>query len=1025
MANTLQEGENDLVNVNYSDLLTKILEILQEPQRDSLVSRSNNNNGQRLLINIDKIADRVASLSIENPLGSDRSKAKSATVSFSKHREKDFIKQVQDIKKYLTHQIESILSNGEEQVSIEQYVRGFAKKLSDFNLKDKNKFGNVGFEYPFTTSYPDLQKQRLSLDRKTSVGKSPLLRAHKITITVNETSHFSERLQEGIKNFIEIQFDGSQQEDLNFILEDAINNPKSDFDNLQRLMKEEALGKLQREAKVRYLEYLKEQIGEHRDITYLEDLIRRLRLLEQYINDEDKEDGHYEVSYAGVSVNYRTLFSRAEAFQELPIIPIIEGCLGEIKDDVRGKQQFIFGIKLKLNGQVHTDNSQPAFEYHLDKLDTSSRDHQENIADPDRKEQFVRKVLKIALLYYFIFACDPSTEKKEGNRHKHDLDYDPIEKFDGQVLEILKGSDESKKASILRGIRKGLTSTNYEVEYKLDKLKNLLATTIKEKNSIKTRTYPFHISINRGILEDDFRAINEKSSFFKDSIGRDKKKSLKYISVEEANVNSNALCTLAGDIQINDLQYFDTTDREKFRMEYDDISNISTIPILVSPQDDRCQKIYDSERFKTYNLVCFFYDRARLLNSHFKDSSPSAFAYKFTFALLTYIVLTIIFESGKNNVFIPILRLQLTGKDNPSPEEEFMRSLFSVISHLLNEKNRSNCQGLNVSSSNSYKIKNALSSLYSILPKKFQFSDPKQAGTLEKLAIVIVSSRESDRSKKGDYKITNLMGEAIAIQRQPDNSIRLQSYGTFSGNYGSNDIYSHPDCLIDKFNLLYKHGYKNFLYIAKSPYSSTLNMTNTQEDKELFFMSKELIKAVKGNKEDIKIYPVFFDRYSALKIGTPGINSLYIQDITELTEIVKDPNKRSIVFFNLFNGITVAGADRYYNGVISYSTLLNIYENILEDGDIHLGLINDSTLKRDILNYLTLFHFSRYESSVGKVSLKLDPYQSIIGDKSVGKMSVFNQMQSKVNFNLLAFLTQVKKSLNVQPENEDVESCQS
>jgi hypothetical protein len=245
MANTLQEGENDLVNVDYSDLLTKILEILQEPQRDSLVSRSNNNNGQRLLINIDQIADRVASLSIENPLGSDRSKAKSATISFSKHRDKDFIKQVQDIKEYLTHEIESIISNGEEQVSIEQYVRGFAKKLSDFNLEDKNNFGKVvGFEYPFTTSYPDLQKQRLSLDRKTSGGKSPLLRAHKITITVNETSHFSERLQEGIKNFIEIHFNGSQQEDLNFILEDAINNPKSDFDNLQRLMKEEALGKL-------------------------------------------------------------------------------------------------------------------------------------------------------------------------------------------------------------------------------------------------------------------------------------------------------------------------------------------------------------------------------------------------------------------------------------------------------------------------------------------------------------------------------------------------------------------------------------------------------------------------------------------------------------------------------------------------------------------------------------------------------------------------------------------------------------
>ncbi len=114
---------------------------------------------------------------------------------------------------------------------------------------------------------------------------------------------------------------------------------------------------------------------------------------------------------------------------------------------------------------------------------------------------------------------------------------------------------------------------------------------------------------------------------------------------------------------------------------------------------------------------------------------------------------------------------------------------------------------------------------------------------------------------------------------------------------------------------------------------------------------------------------------------------------TELTQLVNDKadaSQRSMVFFNLFNGITV-GNDNSYNGVISYTTLLNIYNDTEHEKTIFNGLISDTKLKQDILNYLTLFHFSRYEATPTKkkpISLKLDPYQNLIGDKSVGALSI-------------------------------------
>jgi len=116
------------------------------------------------------------------------------------------------------------------------------------------------------------------------------------------------------------------------------------------------------------------------------------------------------------------------------------------------------------------------------------------------------------------------------------------------------------------------------------------------------------------------------------------------------------------------------------------------------------------------------------------------------------------------------------------------------------------------------------------------------------------------------------------------------------------------------------------------------------------------------------------------------------------------------MFFNLLNGIKVSGNNNFYNGAIAYSTLLNIYQGILDDEDILEGLIYDGEMRNTLLNCLLCFHFSRYESR-SQMSLKLDPYGRIIGDESVGVESVFKHINGSADFNCLAFLTEVKHLL--------------
>ncbi len=1001
--NEIRNDEQNLVTVNYISLLETIITVLQDKSPKNPFKLVDE--GKGLILQFDAIAQSVSNTKINNPLGNQSNQARVATVNFSSGSKQDFTQQVQQLKDCLKDYLETTLFQ-----SVGGWVNALATGVDEFEGNiDGNK---LSFQYPFQKTEKTLQKRELSLEPQASQQRSGL-KFHQLKITIENAKKFREQLKQSLENYIKLRFPETEQDDLKEILADLFEYEQSDFDRLEKLMDTEALGRIQKEAKVIYLEYLKEQIGEHKDLIYLEDLIRRLRLIEDYINDEEKEDGHYNVNYEGISVNYRDLFSRADAFDLLPIITIIEGCLGETEDENNSKQEFIFGLKLKLNGPVQTEGRMDAFDYYLDLLNPKSEKHQEGLEDDFRKKFFVEKVLKIALLYYFVFAGYDLS--KADNNPKGELTYNPIANFEEKVLPTLQEEDENKKQKLLGGIKRGLKE--YQANQKVQKLKEMLTKFLQQKHDLPVRDYPCHLNVKQGILEKDYQTINQNNSFFH-SLQGNPKLALKYISITSPNLGNNSLLSLGVNLHLSEVSYFPTGRNEELTMKYtESLGKVPTIPILLTPKEDRCRKTYQ-QGLKQYNPIRFSYDVDALKDAILKnESSAKCFFYKVTFALLVYVTLKMLLDSSGKKFFLPIIRLHIGTDQDKHPEEKFLNSVFFMVSHLLNEEHRCSSQGFRVRGINYFKIKNGLNSLYSILPKQFIFANPASDYQLEKLAMIVVSSRESDRArdKKINNKLSNLMGEAIAFQRQSNNnSIRIYTHKTFSDNYGSEQIFSSPLVLIDCVNELYQQGFRHFLYIAKSPYSSTLHLTQTEEDQELFFMSKAVMRSLKGDKGDIKIYPIFFNKYYAINLGQDQANtSLYIQGSPESRNLTEDTSKKTVVFLNLFNGIKV-GNDRFYNGVISYATLLNIYEKILDEEDIRNGLINDTPLKQEILEFLTLFHFSRYEKeSKDEFQLKLEPYDNIIGDKSVGALSMFNHITGNVEFNSLAFLTEVKKALNI------------
>ncbi|MEG4328412.1 hypothetical protein, partial [Microcoleus sp. herbarium5] len=991
-----------LVPVDYGDLLDKILEVLQGNNPFSV-----SDDRRRLLIDIDAIAADVAKIEVRTPLGSLERQADAATVNFPPEIEDRFGSQITQIQQCLRQQLESILG---QNVAIEKFVNSLTSLLDSF----KGNGSQLGFKYDFDKKHYNLQKKKLTLE-PLGTGSDSLLKFHKVTISVGNANIFQQELQEGLKNYIDEKAQTEDDNDeLNRLLQEMLSDETSSFHRLVRIVDKETLGQLKKEAKITYLEYILANVSpdkaNDRGCIYLKDLIRRLRLIEQYIKDADKVEGDYLVNYQETKINYKDVFSRSEALDALPIIPIIAGNLGETTDNSGGDRQFVFGLKLKLGNPVPSHGADSVLDYNLSLLNPDSPEHLAALEEPASHETFFLKVLKIAFLYYFVFASNSNPLDPNYNAES-ELDYDPIANFDRKVFPVLNESNEDAKIELFRNFIKGFEKFN--IKAKINTLKAFLKNFIKTKTILHTRTEARHILIETGLL----RKVNNTlttGKFFKEVVQRNPKETLQYISVGQPNVSPEAICQLPVNITIEDIRYFSTDESQSFSMEYN-IKGIQALPILSVPNAKRSQEILN-ENFKG-KLVVFPYEYRRL-DSQGGLKQEAAFVYKFAVLLLSYICLRILLKKLPNNTFVPIVRIHEGDHAHPFPSEKFMGHLSKTLSHILSENHRTNSQGFRIRGTlSAFKIRNGLSSLYSILPKKFRFNNLQLSPELENLAIIAVSTRDSDARKgRGDNRASRkacLLGEVTGIRRYEDGTIQVGLLKTFSANYSLEHLYTQPSILEDIVSQLYKRGYRNFLYISQAPYMSTLHITQNDEDEKLFFMSKDIIRTLKGERQDIRIYPVFLDKYYVYSPQQHRGESFYIQDTAELANLFTDPSKQAAMFFNLFNGIKVEqGEKNFYNGVISYSTLLNIYEGIIDDQNIRQGLIYDSEIKDTLLHYLTLFHFSKYEARQ-QISLKLDPFDRIIGESSVGALSEFTHAGGSATFNSLAFLNKVREVLNV------------
>lgn len=1097
----MRVDNSSLEIVTYTELLKALYESLKKGHNIYSIK-----NG-RLNIDAEALAVKLGEAYKEdlpnNILGSPNS-MRMATVNFNNTTRSEFTKLLDQIKTLLGQRLEDTLKK--ENLTPEVFASKLLVDMKDLRGSRANDLPGFGFEFQ---PHKNLQKKRLTLYAQSQPSLTakidPLLRFARLKIQVNGLDSFDEQLVASLAETFTMErclkdF-GSQEkaEDANYelkeLLQNQVDDRGSEFQLLKEFFRTETIGQLKKIASVRYLEFLDYQLENNRVTLsaqtspyrpYLQSIARRINLLNQFMWEKAAEDGFYDVSFSDYAVNLRDAIARANAFEGLPIIPKVEGSLGETTSKDGSENQFVFGIKLKLNGkvsarpQIPTGEKNPvvmdSFNYHVNLFDPANEAYKVGIKGPGA-QGFTEKFLMNLLVYYFVFT-------NFGNSN-----YDPSDDFEKKILPVLKSGTQEEKNQLLIKLAADLRG-DINISQALKGLKKLCRELLRKQKQFVGQHYDLHLQIRRGILEKNLEKVLGRHSFFRgDLLSKNSKQALRYISIGDAALTAEALCKLDVQLSLDDVLFYPASDTpDKFDMSYV-TENIKVLRLLLAPITELTTPVYKTY-FEGQPAILIPYRLSEISNetlynkekAEYSWKKPENFIFRIVFSLLLLISLEEILSycrhsptmQSKDNhpeplIFVPILRLHLNEVDKASPKELFVGELTRILAHLLGEKHLTETQGLNirplirpaqqylkeleraatsakkpplpqVPSGAVYKVRNSKTDLYSVLPRKFQFTggtfDPKNltnASGLKRLALLIVSQRESDSTwhDQNNYRLVTIFGQVVTIDRQEDGSIVVNNSRTFSHNTDTIRAYNNPTVLADLITNLYDEGYRHVLYIAHSPHTSTLNLSSksdiAQRDYEttrpLFFMEKAVLKYLQGGRNDLIIYPIFFDMYAAVKLSETGVNSLYIQDTTELANLINDPSQRIITFFNLFNGIAVAdqnsdGDDQEkYNHVMTYSTFWNLYDEVIKNQDIHLGLLYDKanirpSLKDNILNFITLFHFSRWRKWGREANLKLNPYEDIIGDNSVGKKSIQPGFSSNAKFQLLSFLTEVRSIIS-------------
>ena len=961
MKNTLRDVSNHLATIDY----TKVLQKAEEKVKEISIQSTNTYMDFNNLNNV--VKDIMKELKAEHGTVFD-------ILDINRDKKPKHITLNHKDYEVFMSQIEKLA----EGIQVKSPDKSVLSTLEDLKKQDKKRV-NFGVTYPFTDR--QLLRKMVSFTEKHQGEER--LRVDEVEIKL-DLKEIESQLKTSIINLLKQE---CEDEDVLEEKIEKVEQGKYQVNEVINLLNDESLARIKRTVSYLYLEYLLSSARDKKSSKYCLacNYIKRFKLLEQYLKElvtRPDEEGKVQIGMR--SYDLCDVLSEGNAFDALPFVGKVNGVLLEDRDTEQ--KTFKIALRMKLNGSVQKEGSTSSLAYHINAF----RGEKKN--DKNRLRTF--------FLYTFMLV------------NLRDESFDPIANWK-KIKKMIEGSSFEEVAEKFVDKHK---SSDSELHIVAEEMKGLFTDLIKYKVSglqCSNKVYSRNLILYRGIMEADF----ENPTLFKKV--EYKKEYLKYVSVvEDEGPSETTLLNMPITITIQSRSLYEKGETEQTKLAYQ-LEDTRILPIVLYP--DMPKKVMEQRLGNLWQeLNQVYHIRIPYVLTEKEIIGEDGLLYSVIYITVVYLLLHKVLKGinalENKCLYIPLNRVHSERQQNEAAKvSEYIRNISKVLEHLLAVDYRAMSQGFVYDKAQYNAYLNAASSMYNRVTKTFK--QPK-GFKLDKAAIIVVTSRKCDNIAGNSQEIALLMGEVILFDKDNEGNMICDSWKTFSDYYRTDDFYQKPRVLSDVVNELYQKGYTKIIYIAKAPYSSKLNITNQMENK--FFMNEEIIEMMKVNKQGLMIYPLYFEQFFAVdyKGATDIHEALYVSNTSEIDHYLTNNSQSIAGVLNVYSGKVVGSSHqkkgKYYRSVMLYSTLCNMYQDKQTNAALFEGLVSETTLKQGLVEILIMLHYARYEADKSS-SIKINPYERLIGDDSVAARSVFTfecDRLKELNFNMLAYLTDVKKILD-------------
>ncbi len=948
MKNILLDISPELSTIDYTPILKKIEQNLEKIEIQSTKSAIRFNNLATLSASITK---QLSSESITKLLNIDTNKKPSyvtlnhkSPVEFSEN-----IKRLYENIKASSITIDTPLSDMKNTTnqSYQSYQTNKTNKTNQPKV-------NFGVNYFFRDTV--LNKQLITFEKGHKLDESLRIDYVEIKIDINEVS---DQLKKNIEDLLTQDMDDEQE--LDERVED-IHDGKYGVQNMIDILNNNSLARIKRTISYLYMDYLLKNYAQKEQVAVIDyklatNYVKRFILLEDYLKQLVTESQqNQKITVEQFEYNLCNLLCEGHAFDAVPFIGKVDGIL--LEDRTEESKVFKIALKMKLNGTV-ASTGQSSLLYNISQM---RKELEEGKTD---------KVIRKLFLFTFLLLGLDNDE------------YDPVQMWKSIKDNIQKGNIKK----LIERLHKRLIQDKDGVETirqlgtLFTNITNYRASTLKMPSVV----YEKNLVLYKGALDDDyeqgdvFRPVQRNTEYLQD-----------IAVVDRDGADKSYLINMPININIQSKSLYKTGEADKTTISYI-TDQLKVLPVIFYPDNKDLDLSQAREKIKNIFTIKIPY---------LEDEILSNVIYSTVYTTLVYMLLEKHLNRYGKDLYIPIMRIHSVKQTD---KVDGIRNIGKVLENILNNKYRAMSQGFKYDANDAeYRYYNAVSSMYNGVPRRVALSN------VGKVAVIAVTSRKCDSSYSTKHSINLLIGEVILVGEDKGGNIVCDMWRTFSDYYSEDKLYNNPVIIADVINEIYNMGYKQIIYVAKTPYSSQINITDTIQN--MFFMNEDVLKMILEDKKDLEVYPVYFEQFMARNCKE-GVEALYVSDTKEMNKHITNNHKAIMEVLNLYSGknVSTRNRDRYYASVVIYSTLYNMYKDETINKRIYKGLIENTATKEKLIEALITLHYMRYEAHNNK-TIKINPYNRLIGDDGVASKSILED-EKHLRFNLLAYLTDVRKVL--------------